>query len=49
MSPPGRVGFIAGNFKFRGPGEVPEYPITDIFPNVMVAPHGRKGLDASKR
>jgi hypothetical protein len=49
MSPPGRVGFIAGNFKFKGPGQVPEYPITDIFPNVMVAPHGRKGLDASKR
>jgi hypothetical protein len=44
MSPPGRVGFIAGNFKFRGPGEVPKYPLTEIFPSVMVAPHWRKGL-----
>src|SRR4029077_15878532 len=44
MSPPGRIGFIAGNFKFRGPGSVPKYPLTEIFPNVMVAPHGRKEL-----
>jgi hypothetical protein len=44
MSPPGRAGFIAGNLKFKDPGEVPEYPLTEIFPNVMVASHGRKGL-----
>jgi len=44
MSPPGGVGFIAGNFKFRVLVEVPKYPLTEIFPCVMAAPYGRKGL-----
>jgi len=39
MSPPGRVGFIAGNLKFRGPGAVLKLPFTEIFPCVMAPPH----------
>ena len=44
MSPPGHVGFIAGNFKFNLPGDVAKYPLTEIFPYVMATPYGRKRL-----
>ena len=49
MSPPGRIGFIAGNLKFRELGNVAEYPLTEIFLCVTATPHRRKGIDNSKR